>query len=78
MRAILSKFITGSVALAVSSEIALSQAAKSNSSTGPTVNGFMSNVMNWLSSHRGAAGAILLAALFLIGFTIYNRKWPSN
>ena len=78
MRTILSKISTGSVALAVSSEMALSQAAKPNSSTGPTVNGFASNAMNWLSNHRGAAGAILLAVVFLIGFTIYNRKWPSN
>lgn len=78
MRTIPSKMIAGSVALAISTQTALSQVAKPSSATGPSINGFMTNVSNWLSNHRGAALVIILAALFLIGFTIYNRKWPSS
>lgn len=78
MRTITSNLIAGSVALAISTERVLSQVAKPSSATGPTINGFMADVSNWLSNHRGAAWAIMLAAVFLIGFTIYNRKWPST
>jgi hypothetical protein len=78
MRAIISKMVAGSLALAISAEMAFAQVDKPISATGPTFSGFMANVSNWLSTHRGAAVAIFLAALCLIGFTIYNRKRPNG
>ncbi len=78
MRAILSKIAAGSIFLAVSTELALSQGTKPESASGPSLTGFTQSVSDWGANHPGATIAIVLGALFLVGWTIYHRVRPNR
>jgi hypothetical protein len=78
MRTILSKLAVGSIFLAVSTELAISQVSKPESASGPSISGLSQSISEWSASHPGAAIAIVLGALFLVGWTIYHRRRPNG